>query len=459
MRIKKKIMIVTTNFPPSTSIGTQRILKICKFLSRSTWEVHALTLKEKFFDSRLHREDHYISDILNEIKVVRTNKIDINFMLVKLKNRIFPKKNRTKTSSPLSLISTTENTNSKKKIRFFKELVDLLEFPDQEIVWVPFAIASGYHIIKKNKIDVIFSSSPRHSCHLTTMVLKYITGKKLIIEFRDPWARSPWHETQINRNAVERIKHKCIQFLEKRVVQSADRVILVTNAMRNDFQAYYKTVPADKFSVFYNGYDSDVKPAVENRSVKEVKTDKPTVFSHIGSLYKQRNPEPILRAVKQLVDKNPALRKKLYFQFIGGVTNDLSHVKHYPEEYAIKDIVTFVPKVSFLQSLEYMAASDILILLQPVTKIQLPAKFFDYINMGKIVLAVGEKNSEVEHIVSNRFGIFADYNNTEDIANAIKELLRTSDKMKTSMITNRPLYSFQNSFKNFEKIIEEVSYS
>lgn len=458
MRTKKKIMIVTTNFPPSTSIGTQRILKVCKFLSKSTWEVHALTLKEKFFDSRLHREDRYINNILHEIKVVRTSKVDINSMLVKLKTRIFPKKNRAKTS-PLSLISKTENTNSKKPIRFFKELVDLLEFPDQEIAWVPFAIASGYRIIKKNKIDVIFSSSPRHSCHLTTMILKYITGKKLIIEFRDPWARSPWHETQINQNAVERIKHKCIQFLEKRVVQSADRVILVTNAMQKDFQAYYKTVRADKFSVFYNGYDSDVKPAVENRSVKKEKTDKPTVFSHIGSLYKERNPEPILRAVKQLVDKNPALRKKLYFQFIGGVTNDLSHVRHYPEEYAIKDIVTFVPKVSFLRSLEYMTTSDILILLQPVTKLQLPAKFFDYINMRKIVLAVGEKNSEVEHIVSNRFGIFADYNDTEDIANAIKAILHSTDKIKVSMIASRPLYSFQSSFKNFEKIIEEVLWS
>jgi len=92
--------------------------------------------------------------------------------------------------------------------------------------------------------------------------------------------------------------------------------------------------------------------------------------------------------------------------------------------------VHFIPEVDYKQSLEFMLKSDVLILLQPSTTLQLPAKFFDYINMGKAVFAIGEKNSAVENIVDNQFGLFAEYNDIDDIQIGIKRMLKSPNDYK-----------------------------
>jgi len=56
MKSKKRILIVTTNFPPSKSIGTQRLLKICKFLNKSDWEIY-MSLSSTFIAKFLTLKD------------------------------------------------------------------------------------------------------------------------------------------------------------------------------------------------------------------------------------------------------------------------------------------------------------------------------------------------------------------------------------------------------------------
>lgn len=460
----KRLLIVNTNFPPSTSIGTQRIIRISKYLDDSKWNIFVLTLKEKYYEKHADTRPP-----MAESSIYRTGKMDPLFFLLKLKARLRGNgkaaasngkpasppsaKAAQKASAPKSP-ATTAGPSRWQRIK--DGFTGLFEFPDKDITWLPLAVWRGWRIIRRHKIDVIYSSSPPHSLHISAAVLKVLTGCKLVVDFRDPWARSPWHEEQIRKSPAEKRKFERLQRLEKWVVKKADQVVFVTPEMQQDFLKYYTWEPPEKFKLFFNGYDPDnIKTPDQNgRQVAETEnSDRQLTFVHTGTLYKRRDPTQILKAIRLLLDKKAISPGQIKLQFIGNVTSELKHVPAMVAEMNIGDIVEFVPPVSYAESFEYMQNSDILILLQPYTQLQIPGKFYDYICFEKPILAVGEKDSAVENLVKDRFGIFADYHDVDDIQEAILQCI--SSGFDTDRIReNRQYFDMSKSVKIFEEIID-----
>ena len=396
--------------------------------------------------------------VWNRTKIYRTAKFDLHSTLTNLKTTIGNRNpNANDNISSQTPSGATKQTHPVLVIlkRLLKPFSDILEFPDREVTWIPIAFFTGINIIRKEKIDVIFSSSPRHSNHLTTALLKLFTKKRLIIEFRDPWARSPWHDQERASNALERLKHHIIQRLERFAVTSADKIILVTQSMMNEFINYYADIPPDKFCSVYNGFDPTLKDIVNPDRVisADPKPNGKLVFSHVGSLYKRRNPNNLIMAIKALADEGKINQENCEFQFIGIITNDLLYLKELVVKYKLSNIVKFFPPVGYNESFCYMNKSDVLILLQPITKLQLPAKFYDYICFDKPILAIGEKNSEVEKIVNRQFGIFCNNNNTNDIKNSIFRLIKNPNIYHSRIQQNRDQYNFLRSIKAFQNVI------
>ena len=101
-----------------------------------------------------------------------------------------------------------------------------------------------------------------------------------------------------------------------------------------------------------------------------------------------------------------------------------------------------------------MKESDILILLQPLTKLQLPAKFYDYICNNKPIFAIGEKDSEVERIINGQFGLFTDNNDINAIKNGICFLLNNPYYCISNLKKNRDKFNISKSIKHFETLID-----
>ena len=225
----KHLLIITNNYPPSKTIGTQRILRICKFLDRTKWNISVLTLKENYYPFPEFNWDDPQYRFLKDISVYRTHRFDLVNLLIDFRDRLRAKK--VKQNSTPSKAVANQNGAIKQQTddyrpaakngsawQTIKDMVtDMMQFPDSNITWLPVAVWKGRKIIKKNKVDVIFSTSPHHSLHLITAILKMLSGKKLIIDFRDPWARSPWHEKIRVASAFERWKHRRIISMEKSV--------------------------------------------------------------------------------------------------------------------------------------------------------------------------------------------------------------------------------------------------
>jgi|GEM_PF-1812412 len=462
--IMKRLLMITTNYPPSASIGTQRILRICKYLDPEKWDISILTLKEKYYpgDGKVNTEGR---EFLNRLTVYRTGKMDLVFFLINLREKLRGKtKPNGSNGKPKVHNRAAQNLKSGKKISSWQRMkdifTDLMQFPDKNMNWFPLAVWRGWRVIRKQKIDVIYSSSPPHSLHVISAFLKMITGKKLVVDFRDPWARSPWHDEERDLNGFEKWKHNRIIGLERWVVKKADEVILITKEMRDDYVAYYSNMPAEKFKLFYNGYDPEnlelMAPGVSvngNGNGNGKSKDEPVTFLHAGSLYRYRNPMPILKAVKNLLSKGEIDRDKIRFHFIGGITSDQIHIKDWVVDEGIDDIVQFVPPVPYKEAVAHMAKSEVLIILQPVTKLQLPGKFYDYLCMQKPILAVGETGGATNTAVGDRFGKFVDYNRVEEIEEGIRLLYNNPNHYDNSISEHRGEFDMSNAIARFDTII------
>jgi glycosyltransferase involved in cell wall biosynthesis len=461
----KRLLIISANFPPSVSIGTRRIIRLCKYLDSSRWSVSVLTLKEKYYPVPPNGVKNGRPKLLENVNVYRTEKLDLVFLLLNWRDKIrakLRKNNQPVSSHPAEQENVspaqqnTPGSSSKKGLwQSLKDFfTDIFQFPDKHISWLPLAVWKGWKIIRRDKIDVVFSSSPSHSVHLISTILKVLTRKKLVIDFRDPWARSTWEEEERVDNTYERWKHGRITRMEKWVVSQADEVILVTREMRNDFVRSYPQLPPHKFNYFPNGYDPEnvlsLTPALNSNGVKPSKT----VFVHAGSLYKFRDPTPILYALKNLLESGAIETDKIVFQFIGVITSHLAHIPALAEKLQINDVVQFLPPVSYQKAMEYMAESHVLILLQPLTKLQLPGKFFDYLCLGKPVLAVAEKDSATERIVKDGYGVFADFNNVKDVEKAILFLYQHPYYNIEFIRENRNVFDMSKSIENFMAILD-----
>lgn len=453
----KHLLIVTTNFPPASSIGTQRILRISKYLSEERWKVSVLTLNERYSSGGRGRLDYP-----DRLAVHRTGKLDPVEVLLRLRGRLFGSGERDSEAGRMQATDKlmAAKREGKTEVRIsrwqqFKDLVtDLLQFPDKQVSWIPPALLYGWRLVRRDKVDVIFSSAPPHSILLLATLLKRVSGARLVIDFRDPWARSPWLTEVRNSSGYERFKTRLLERFEHWVVNTADSIVFVTPEMRDDFVRHYPELPADKFQVFFNGFDPDNVPGLAPRQAAAGDgTGGPVTFVHTGTLYRRRDPTPMLRAVHNLLRRGEIDRGELFMHFVGTVTPELAAVKDLVATLDLEGVVRFTPSVPYAESLELMADSDVLILLQPVTHLQIPAKFYDYICFEKPILAVCEPNGAVDNLVRGDFGVSVDYNSVTAQEAAILTMLR--HPFDPAIIrANRPRFDMSRAIAEFESVLD-----
>jgi len=446
----KNLLIINTNFPPSRTIGTQRIIRICKYLTQFPWKISVLSLKEKYYGIDSDSPNNSLPDCLGHVTVYRTETSDLSFHI-----RHWIKRGKAQNQNNEKKQQSAEwsgpSTQSIGFIKLIKMIYsEISTFPDKDISWLPQAVVRGICVIRKEKIDVIFSSSPPHSTHVIATILKKLTGKKLVVDFRDPWTRSVWKEQ--GSHPIQKWKHRLAMRLERWVIQNADQIICVTPELQEDFRQGYPDIPKEKFQKFYNGFDPDHVQLVQASPVRKSTR---CVFTHAGSLYKKRDPSPLIYALDRVIQQGAVDRARILFQFIGPISQDLQHSIQLVKELGLDDVVRFFPPVTYQESFQVMSDSDVLLLLQPGTRLQVPAKLYDYMCCDRPILALGQPNSATQAIIQDRFGIFADYEHPSDIEKGISFLYSEPEHFSRKISQFREEFNFSTTVTQLHHILEQ----
>ena len=412
----KKVLMVAYFFPPVGGIGaagSQRILKFAKYLPQFQWEPIILTVRETCYEPYLEMDRTLLERLPPEIKVIRTTVFRWLTKLLELKNR--DRGNLSRASQKID-DSNHHGTGASGCYQAMKDsLTDLFDIPDSEIGWLIPAVAAGTKAIRREMIDVVYSTGKPWTAHLIGLALKRLTGKPLITDFRDPWLTNPF------RDHASFIKDRAEAILERMVIEGSNLVISNTANMNAEFAERFSSHPTTKFMVLNNGFDpSDY----DGGTTTELRCPAKFILTHTGFLYGKRDPMLFLEALASLVNVRCIERDKIQVWLVGSVelTYDLNECL---KSWRLDDIVKVVPHVPYQKSLEYLRNSNALLLLQPGTTTQIPSKLFEYIGMEKPILVISPRGgSTSDLVIQESIGVTAEATDVQDIAAAILKLYR-----------------------------------
>lgn len=370
-------------FPPDAAVGAIRISRLCRYLPDLGIEPVVLSVDERRYD----RVDP---------TTVTSPQINIH------RTGVFPTpldwyRNARKF---LSRTKHHEGTSFRDQasVRSFlrRNILALLETPDPYAGWYLPALRKGHQLIAQQGIHLIFSSGPPWVSHLVANRLKSKHHLPWFADFRDPWAhflpetKGPdWH-----RHLLEKI--------EDQLIQTADLVICNTDRLREAFVNHYSHVSAEKFRTLTNGYEDVEIPRVEKSA-----TDR-RIFLHLGSIYGLRRIDTFLDAIGTLIKAGRLNPSHFRLVFQGDVSPSLlASAEGNILDLMARGCLEFRPRVNRTQAQALLWSADLLLLFQGTHELQVPAKFYEYLQTGSPIFAVTEPGALTDLLSATDSGLHA----------------------------------------------------
>ena len=289
-------------------------------------------------------------------------------------------------------------------------------FPDRTIFWA-WKLRGASHAIQKMAPDIIISTSPSLASHFAARRLARKCGAKWIAEFRDPASWLPKHD------GTSQFKRNLLKNMERSIVESADAIITVSDAFSKYFRSQY---PAAPIYTVPNGSNFDEAMIARNvaarkKRMAEQSSDSPLILVHAGALYGgARDPAPLIAAA-QVAAKQ--IERRILLRFIG---DDSYLAADAAKKLGAEHLVEAIGALGHAETVAETEQADALLALlhnDPVARISIMSKFFDYVATANPVLVVGERQAMLSRIVEDdRAGTVREYSDIEGMAAWIAEL-------------------------------------
>jgi len=406
----KKVLFVAYEFPPEGCRGTKRAMKFIKYMLPMSWEPVVLTVENPNYE---FHDGSLLAELPSNLKINRAVTLESLFV------RTACEGGEVHDSGAAKRDLSGMPYYRRLLLGIYHGLGRFFRVPDSRILWLPFAVVKGLRLIRRENIDVIFASGPSFTNHLVGVALKKLTGKPLVIDFRDAWVSDP------ARRVKDSWQRRTIVRMEKMAVTVADKVVSTTEGITLDFIERYGAQNG-KFITITNGYDLD--------DFKELKVDERENGSrfrivHAGTLGWERNPRQFLKAVGNLLKENKEMRENVELVFVGQNTpfRDGRTIEDYISENGLEKNVRFTGFVSRKQSLEEIAGAHLLLLI--IGKVPpeesfiygISAKMYDYALANRPVLTIAEQGASADMAARLRLGAVI----TPDDNESIKESIRS----------------------------------
>jgi glycosyltransferase involved in cell wall biosynthesis len=208
------------------------------------------------------------------------------------------------------------------------------------------------------------------------------------------------------------------EWLERLVVARADAVVLNTPLLKDEFAACYGPDLARKFHTVTNGYDAEhlmpfLRPALRRSSR--------LVLTHAGSLYRQRDPRPLVHALASAIRKGRIAADQIELHFVGTVSPEF-RLADTVRELELGEAVRLTPPVPHERCLQYLLESDVLIVIQPGTVLQVPVKLYEYLPFLKPILALAPAGALSTIAEASGLGVVVPPEDVEGIEDALCNL-------------------------------------
>ncbi|MBI1824631.1 MAG: glycosyltransferase [Nitrospirae bacterium] len=360
--MNRNILMLCYYFPPLTDVGSKRSVAFSKYFKKYGWNPYVLSVKNPDKGYCSVGNDQPPEGVTTEYSY---SVINLSRLVGRLNGVL---------SRLLGLIRI------KVKRNYFYLLFCI---PDQFWGWIPLTTLKGLKLIKYHKIDMIYVSCMPLSSGVSALLLKFMTGKPLILDFRDPFGI----ERVFSILDVPKFRRKIERSLLKLFLKYTDIFIVNNDETRKIYIQEYPEAKDKIFSV-HNGFESGymIQKGME-------KYRKFTIV-YTGEFYFYAlEAETFFQAIALLKQKGKISQDTFQFLFYG---DGKSEIERIAKKYDITDLVITSSRVPYKAVLEVMSKSHLQLLR--IVKPMISTKLFEGIPLNIPFLAT-IPHGEVEEII------------------------------------------------------------
>ena len=244
--------------------------------------------------------------------------------------------------------------------------------PDENVPWSTFALPIAIRLVRREKIDVVLTTSPPPSLHLLGAAVKRTTGAAWVADLRDPLTSHPHRRGY--ESQLARLKEKSVGGVGRLVASQADAIVAASEAIAEEARALE---PKGKVVTIANGCDFDDFAGLEHRTSNRLR------ITHTGHFHGKRDPKPFLQALAESGLDDVVIR------FAGDFR---AADREYAESLGLGERIELLGDVSRRRSLELQRDSEALLLLIPESggrgRGVLTGKIYEYLAAERPILAV-----------------------------------------------------------------------
>lgn len=288
------------------------------------------------------------------------------------------------------------------------------------------------------------------------LLLKKVWKSKLILEINGISSdeRRLIEKQLTKREKLNSIKIIFFGYFGIFIIKKADAIIAVTPGIKNYLIDH--GVDKTKIWVIKNGANTELfKPIEDSNVLKELKNglhinNDEKVVLFVGYLAPWQGVEYLLRAAPLIIKEN----SKTKFVIVG---NGALRVKleSLSKELGIGQNVLFTGAIHYDKVPLYLNISDVCIVLKRKMRSGYsPLKLYEYMACGKPVIATNTEGFEI--LEQYNAGILVNPEDSEELSNAIVELLQNKQLREQMGANGRKLVVREHSWENIAKKTAEV---
>lgn len=343
----KRVLMIAFHFPPFVgSSGLQRTLQFANHLSHSGWEPLVLTARPSAYKNT---NDDQLDEIDDNVRVIRTMAFDAS-----------------------------------RHFSIAGRYPSFLANPDPWSSWYYSSMRAALSLIRKFRVDIIWSTYPIATAHKIGLELARATEIPWVADFRDMMIDDDY--------PTDLRKRRIYSDLEAEVVRTARKVLVTTQGTLDLYSRRYSAEDPAKWVEIRNGYhEGDFASVTINQPRK--KNDQMRLV-HSGLLYpSERDPRPFYRAVSELKAEGVVSAASLNIAF-RATGHDQYHAALL-HQHGIEDIVVLLPGIGHKQAIEEMVQADGLLIFQAANcNNQIPAKIYEYFRSQRPILGITDPSGD-----------------------------------------------------------------
>lgn len=264
--------------------------------------------------------------------------------------------------------------------------------------WVPPALEKALELSRQEDFEVFYSRCTPLYAHLAGLLFAKQTGLTWFANYADPDARVRY-PVPYGRGPTARVPYH-VRMMARAVARHAAHLTFPSEELRQYVCSYFPGACRSKSSVIPHV----ALPALSaSRVGSPGESVGPLTLTHVGSVKAPRDPRAFLAGLNRFLESRPEGRDQLNVVFY---EQDPASLREVVKDFGLADIVNVNDPVTYGESLEVLARSDVALLVEAPMEhgVFFPSKFADYVQCGLPTFALSPSQGCIAELIRQHGG-------------------------------------------------------